>query len=491
MVGLNVPANPYRKREIVIKANHFRYSLFNYDFSTQNLTRPEMNPLKIFLVEDDLVTAKTLIESLIKEAGCEVSHFSTGHDFLEAITKEQPDVVSLDYLLPDSSGADLFKRVKKVYPEIPVIMVSGQQDVSTAVDLLRQGAYDYIVKDRNMRSKLVNLVLKIGENISLQRKISELEKEVDRKYLDYNPIRGNSIAINHVFELIEKAARINIVVSITGETGTGKELVAKAIHYNSHRKKGKFVGINVSAIPSELIESELFGYEKGAFTGATARRIGKFEEAAGGTLFLDEIGDMDLNMQTKLLRALQEEEITRVGGNEVIKTDVRIIVATNKNLAEETQKGAFRKDLYFRLLGLPVELPPLRDRADDILVLARYFADEFCKKNNISPLNINNKAQEKLLQYSYPGNVRELKAVIELACVMATDETIRPENFTFTTLVKREDFLQHEKTLEEFDLEIVSHYMKKYNQNIRVVAEKLGIGKTTIYRMLKRQPGQD
>lgn len=450
-----------------------------------------MNSLKVFLVEDDLVTAKALAEGLLKEANCEVSHFGTGQDFLDALTRQQPDVVSLDYLLPDSSGAELFKRVKKIYPEVPVIMVSGQQDVSTAVDLLRQGAYDYIVKDKNMKSRLVNIVVKIGDNINLQRKVKELEREVGKKYLDYNPIRGNSPAINHIFELIEKAARINIVVSITGETGTGKELVAKAIHYNSLRKKGKFVGINVSAIPSELIESELFGHEKGAFTGAVSRRLGKFEEAAGGTLFLDEIGDMDMPMQTKLLRALQEEEITRVGGNDVVKTDVRIIVATNRNLAEEVQKGNFRKDLYFRLLGLPIELPPLRDRNDDILILARYFVDEFCKKNNIQALTINHKAQEKLMQYSYPGNVRELKAVMELACVMATDGTIRPENFTFTSLVKREDFLQSEKTLDEYNIEIVNHYMKKYSQNIRIVAEKLAIGRTTIYRMLKRQGGEE
>lgn len=450
-----------------------------------------MNTLKVFLVEDDLVTAKTLAESLLKEANCEVQIFATGMEFIDAIASQQPDIVSLDYLLPDSSGADLFVRTKKLYPDVPVIMVSGQQDVSTAVDLLRQGAYDYIVKDKNMKSRLVNIVQKLGETISLQQKVTELEREVGKKYLDYNPIRGSSAAINKVFELIEKAARINIVVSITGETGTGKELVAKAIHYNSHRKKGKFVGINVSAIPSDLIESELFGHEKGSFTGAVSRRIGKFEEAAGGTLFLDEIGDMDLTMQTKLLRALQEEEITRVGGNDVIKTDVRIIVATNKNLAEEVQKGCFRKDLYFRLLGLPIELPPLRDRSDDILILARYFVDMFCQKNNIPQLTINNKAQEKLIQYAYPGNVRELKAVVELACVMATDGTIRPENFTFTSLVKREDFLQGEKTLDEYNLEIVTHYMNKYEQNIRVVAEKLGIGRTTVYRMLKRQNGSE
>lgn len=444
-----------------------------------------MNPLRVFLVEDDEITGKALKESLIKETGAEVQVYSTGKEFLNNLNLA-PDIISLDYLLPDSTGAVLFKKVKKMFPDVPVIIVSGQQDISTAVELLRQGAYDYIVKDRNMHSRLINLVKKIAEHISLQHKVSELEQEVERKYLDYNPIKGNSQVMHQVFNLIEKGARTNITVSIYGETGTGKELVAKSIHYNSRRRKAKFVAINVSAIPSELVESELFGHEKGSFTGAMSKRIGKFEEATGGTLFLDEIGDMDLNMQTKLLRALQEEEVVRVGGNEVIKTDVRIIVATHKNLAEEVQKGTFRKDLYFRLLGLPIELPPLRERSDDVLLLAKFFVDEFCKKNGLDPISLSTKAQEKLLRYTYPGNVRELKAVIDLACVMAGTGTIRPDDITFTSTVSRDNFLQTERTLEEYNVEIVKHFMSRYHNNARLVADKLDIGKTTIYRMLKR-----
>ncbi|HML83531.1 MAG TPA: sigma-54 dependent transcriptional regulator [Bacteroidales bacterium] len=444
-----------------------------------------MNPLRVFLVEDDEITGKALKESLIKETGAEVQVYSTGKEFLNNLNLA-PDIISLDYLLPDSTGAVLFKKVKKMFPDVPVIIVSGQQDISTAVELLRQGAYDYIVKDRNMHSRLINLVKKIAEHISLQHKVSELEQEVERKYLDYNPIKGNSQVMHQVFNLIEKGARTNITVSIYGETGTGKELVAKSIHYNSRRRKAKFVAINVSAIPSELVESELFGHEKGSFTGAMSKRIGKFEEATGGTLFLDEIGDMDLNMQTKLLRALQEEEVVRVGGNEVIKTDVRIIVATHKNLAEEVQKGTFRKDLYFRLLGLPIELPPLRERGDDVLLLAKFFVDEFCKKNGLDPISLSTKAQEKLLRYTYPGNVRELKAVIDLACVMAGTGTIRPDDITFTSTVSRDNFLQTERTLEEYNVEIVKHFMSRYHNNARLVADKLDIGKTTLYRMLKR-----
>ncbi len=446
-----------------------------------------MEPLKVFIVEDDVITAKVLAESLHKEGNYSVEVFTNGKDFLDNLYKS-PDVISLDYLLPDYNGLDIFKKIRKFNPSIPVIIVSGQQDIATALEILRKGAYDYVVKDRNMKGRLTNLINKIEQNRQLQLKITQLEEEVGKKYLDYNPIKGTSPTIQRIFELVEKASKTNIAVSISGETGTGKELVAKAIHYNSLKKKGKFVAINVSAVPQELIESELFGHEKGSFTGANNRRVGKFEEADGGTLFLDEVADMDLNMQVKLLRALQEEEFTRVGSNQVIKFDARIIVATNKNLTQEVKNGSFRKDLYFRLLGLPIELPPLRTRGNDVLLLSRFFMDEFCHKNGLKPKTISPKTQEKLLKYSFPGNVRELKALIELACVMSGDNVIEPEDITFSATATNEDFLSEERTLEDYDLRIVKHFMEKYDGNIKVVAEKLGIGKTTIYRMVKKDP---
>ncbi len=446
-----------------------------------------MEPLKVFIVEDDIITAKVLAESLQKEGNYNVEVFNTGKDFFDNLYKN-PDVISLDYLLPDYNGMDIYKKIRKFNPAIPVIIVSGQQDIGTALEILRKGAYDYVMKDRNMKGRLTNLIGKIEQNRQLQLKITLLEEEVGKKYLDYNPIKGNSPVIQRIFELIEKACKSNIAVSISGETGTGKELVAKAIHYNSLKKKGKFVAINVSAVPQELIESELFGHEKGSFTGANNRRLGKFEEADGGTLFLDEVADMDLNMQVKLLRALQEEEFTRVGSNQVIKFDARIIVATNKNLTQEVKNGTFRKDLYFRLLGLPIELPPLRNRENDVLLLSRYFIDEFCNKNGIKPKTISAKTQEKLLKYSFPGNVRELKALIDLACVMSAGDVIEPEDITFSATNTQEDFLADERTLEEYDLRIVKHFLDKYNGNIKLVADKLGIGKTTIYRMVKKDP---
>lgn len=448
-----------------------------------------MEPLKIFVVEDDEVTAKVLAESLKNEGNREVELFANGTSLLENLYK-QPDVISLDYYLPDFNGRDLFKRIKKINPDIPIIIVSGQQDISTAIDLLHKGAYDYVVKDRNMRARLTSLIQKIEEKKRLEAKINELEEELGRKYLEHNPLKGNSPVMQKIFELIQKAARSNITVSISGETGTGKELVAKAIHYNSARRKGKFVAFNVAAIPKELVESELFGHEKGSFTGAFSRRLGKFEEADQGTLFLDEIADMDLSMQVKLLRALQEGEFTRVGGNEVIKFDARLIVATHKNLSQEIKAGNFRADLYYRIMGLPIELPPLRERGNDILLLARFFIDDFCQKNNLPKKSLSPAAQQKLLSYSFPGNVRELKALMELACVLSSEKIIEAIDINLEAQKNSsaEFDISREKSLDEYIDDIVKHYLIKYNGSVKEVADRLRVGKTTIYRMLKKNP---
>ena len=247
------------------------------------------------------------------------------------------------------------------------------------------------------------------------------------------------------------------------------------------------MAVNVTAIPRELIESEMFGYEKGAFTGANARRTGKFEEANKGTLFLDEIADMDLNMQAKLLRALQEEEVIRIGSNQIIKLDVRVIVATNKNLAEEVKKKKFREDLYYRLLGLPIELPPLRERGHDIFLLARFFVDEFCRKNKMNKLTITSGALNKLKKYPWPGNVRELKAIMELAAVMTNSDVIDKEDINFSSSNTLNDILLDEMTLEEYNVLIIKHFLEKYDNKVRVVSKKLGIGKTTLYRMMQNK----
>jgi DNA-binding NtrC family response regulator len=443
-----------------------------------------MEAFRIFIVEDDVFYGEMLKHHLSLNPDNEVHLFKTGNDCLKNIFKA-PSLISLDYSLPDMSGLDVMKQIRKENTEVPIIIVSGQEDISTAVTLLREGAYDYFVKDPDVKDRLWNVIKKIRENLQLRHEISYLKEEIGKKYEFRNVIKGNSPAIKQIFNLTEKAIKTNITVSITGETGTGKELVAKAIHYNSSRAKKPFVAVNVSAIPGELIESEMFGHEKGSFTGAATRKIGKFELAQGGTIFLDEIGEMDQNMQSKLLRVLQERELTRVGGNDTIKIDVRLIVATNRNLTEEVHKGNFREDLYYRLLGLPIEIPPLRYRGNDILLLAKYFVDEFCAENKMPRFSITESAQNKLMRYSFPGNVRELKAIMELASVLSDTDQIDETHISFNSTDLSGNFLLEENTLEEYNKKIIRFYLHKYNENVLQVAQKLDIGKSTIYRMLK------
>jgi len=385
------------------------------------------------------------------------------------------------------TGLEIFERIREENSDIQVILISEQEEIEMVVTLLKMGAVDYITKSDDVKDRLLNTVKNIRNGIGLKREISTLRREIQRKYSFRNTIIGESPAIKAVYELIDKALTTNITVSISGETGTGKELVAKAIHYNSKRKDKSFVAVNVAAIPSELIESELFGHEKGAFTGATIRRIGKFEEADGGTLFLDEIAEMELNMQVKLLRVLQEKEIVRIGSNKPVRTDCRIIVATNKSLKEEVKKGKFREDLYYRLLGLPIELPPLRDRSNDILILAHHFAEIFCHENNMPPKKLSAESKKKLLSYPFPGNIRELRSVIELAVTLSGDTEIEASDLILDSDEHVSVNSAGELTLREYELKIIKATLKKYNNDIRIAAGKLDIGVSTIYRILKDQ----
>ncbi len=445
-----------------------------------------MDSFKIFIVEDDLIYAKILAHYLSLNPDYETEIYQDGHSLIKNLYKN-PAFITLDYNMPGMTGLEILKRVRNFNSELPVVIVSGQQDVFTAVELLKLGAYDYIVKDHDTKERLWNIAKNIKENFNLKKKISVLQDEIGKKY-EYNKvIKGDSEAIHNVFKLIEKACKTNITVSIKGETGTGKELVAKAIHYNSPRKNEPFIAVNVTAIPLELIEAELFGHEKGAFTGALGKRIGKFEEANNGTIFLDEIGDMDLNMQSKLLRVIQEEEVTRIGSNQAIKLNFRLIVASHKNLLEAVKNGTFREDLYYRLLGLPIELPPLRQRGTDIIILALFFVEEFCKQNKMPKLSLSPQAIEKLQSYTYPGNVRELKAITELACVMADENIIHPDDITFSSGNTINEILKEEMTLDDYNRIIIKQFLQRYNNKVRLVASKLGIGKTTIYRLLKNE----
>lgn len=444
----------------------------------------EQEPVKIFVVEDDPAYTKFLQYVLSLNPDFEVSAFKTGKDCLDNLYQE-PSIVTLDYTLPDMPGEKVLSEIKSYNSEIQVVIISAQEKIGTAVELLKLGAYDYITKDEDTKNRLLNTINNARQNISLVKQIDHLKQEISEKYEFDKSIVGSSNALKKVFGLLEKAVKTNITVSITGETGTGKELVAKAIHYNSKRKKNPFVAVNIAAIPSELMESELFGHEKGAFTGANTRRIGKFEEAATGTIFLDEIGEMDLNLQAKLLRVIQERELTRIGGNDIIKLDIRLIVATHRDLAEEVKKGNFREDLYYRLLGLPVHLPPLRDRGNDIIILAKHFLQSFSKDNDLPILRLSAGAQEKLISYPYPGNVRELKSTIELAAVMANEDEITAGDISFNSVSRETNFLFEEMTLRDYTFKIIRYYLDKYDNNVLQVADKLDIGKSTIYRYLK------
>jgi DNA-binding NtrC family response regulator len=443
-------------------------------------------PFKIFVVEDSEWYNRLLVHTLSLNPDYEIKSFFNGKDFLNSLF-ESPDIVTLDYRLPDFTGLDILKRIREENSDVQVILISEQADIETVVSLLKMGAYDYISKTEDIKDRLLNTVKNIRNGIGLKREITTLRREVQKKYSFRDSILGESHAIKTVYDRIEKALSTNITVIISGETGTGKELVAKAIHYNSKRKDKAFVTVNVAAIPSELIESELFGHEKGSFTGAAYRRIGRFEEADGGTLFLDEIGEMELNLQAKLLRVLQEKEIVRIGSNKPVRTDCRIVVATNKNLKEEVKKGNFREDLYYRLLGLPIELPPLRERENDILILARYFIGKFCEENNILIKKLSVQSQKKLMSYPFPGNVRELKSVIELAVTLSATDEIEPADLVVDRGDPLSDIASDNLTLREYQVKIIKATLKKNNNDIRLAAEKLDIGISTIYRILKEE----
>lgn len=439
---------------------------------------------KIFIVEDDEWYKRMLEYHIKMNPDNLVEAYSTGKELLQNLFK-RPDLITLDYTLGEEKADDLINKIKNFDPDIPIVIVSGQEDISTAVDLLKKGTYDYIVKDEDTKDRIWNIIKHLKQNVNLKQELSQLREEVGSKYDFSSTMVGESEAMHKVFTLMEKALKTNITVSISGETGTGKEMVAKGIHYNSKRSKGPFVAVNMSAIPSELIESELFGHEKGAFTGANIQRIGKFEEANNGTVFLDEIGDLDLNLQSKLLRVLQEKEVTKVGANKSRSIDVRVIVATHKDLIEEVQEGRFREDLFYRLLGLPIKLPTLNKRGNDIILLSRFFIKEFEKENDLESLSLAPESVKKLLGYGFPGNVRELKAIIELGAVMSDGDIIEAKDIIFSPKKQMVNLMLEEKSLRKYTFDIIKYYLEKYDENILKISDVLDIGKSTVYRMIK------
>lgn len=439
----------------------------------------------IFVVEDDAWYADLLEYNIKLNPEYDVEKFSNAESCLANLYK-RPLAITLDYSLPGLTGQEALAKINKMNPDIPVIMISGQEDITTAINLLKEGAYDYIVKNDDAPKRLWRSLTHIHENHSLKVENENLKEAITERYSFSNLIVGQCAPLKAVFALMQKSLNNNISVSIFGETGTGKDLVAKAIHYNSTRAKNPFVAINVSAIPADLIESELFGHEKGAFTGAVAQRIGKFEEANKGTIFLDEISEMDLGMQSKLLRVLQEREIIKVGSNKQVKIDVRIITASNKDLAAMVKAGTFRMDLYYRLMGLPISLPPLRERGSDLLLLANHFVKMFCTDNKMPQKTLSSEAQKKLLAYRFPGNIRELKSIMELSVILSDGKTILEEDVQLQALQDGDNMLEQEMTLEEYNVKILKHFLRIYNKNAITVAQKLDISKATVYRMISK-----
>ena len=440
---------------------------------------------RIFIVEDDPWYAELLAHHLSLNPDYEVHRYATGQEALAHLYLK-PNVVTLDYSLPEMNGEAVLRRLKDQLPTADVLIISGQEDVGTAVHLLKMGAYDYILKDEETTNRVWHGIINIRERQQLRTQVDDLLEQVSQKHTFQNLIKGQSPAIKRVFTLLEKAVRTNITVVVTGETGTGKELVAKAVHYNSDRRKKPLVAVNMAAIPKELLESELFGYEKGAFTGAATRRIGKFEEAQGGTLFLDEVAELDAALQAKILRVLQERELRRVGGNETVHLDFRLVVATHKNLADEVAEGRFREDLFYRLQGIPIDLPPLRERGSDSVVLAKYFLEEFAKENNLPPKPLSEAAKQKILGYPWPGNARELKSTIETAMALADGPEIAEADLLLTAGPRLKPFwLEPQVTLDQIERQAIEAALRRQNGNVQKAADQLAISKSKIYQWIK------
>ena len=394
-------------------------------------SEPTNKLIKIFIVEDDALFGKAVKFSLEKNLNYDVSVYTTGKDFLEHLHLN-PDIVSIDHNLPDMKGLELLGKIEAYNTEISCIFLSGQEDVEVVVQTYKAGARDYIIKKDNCIVELTNSIQNLSANVSLRKEVEDLKNRIiDRSR--YEQMIGDSPAILNVIRMMQKVEKSNMMVMVTGENGTGKEMIGKLIHYNSPRMREPYVAVNMAAIAEDLIESELFGHEKGSFTGADSRRLGKFEEANRGTIFLDEIGEMDMSMQSKLLRVLQEGAITRVGGNKEISLDVRVVAATNKNLPQMVKDGKFREDLFYRLSGFPVHLPPLRDRGNDVIILAKHFLKNFCESNKMPQKSFTREALEAFMKHNWPGNVRELKSTVERAAIIADKNLILMDDLVFAS----------------------------------------------------------
>ncbi len=444
--------------------------------------------MAVILIVDDEPNIINAMTHILQDEEHTVFSAGNGEDALAMLKKHNPDVVILDVWLPDLDGIDLLGRMKKIKTDTAAIMISGHGSIDIAVRSTRMGAFDFLEKPPSL-DRLVTSVNNALEQVRLRRENLQLRRKA---FIDDDMI-GESDLMNEIKSTIKKAARTSARVLITGESGTGKELVAKAIFQLSNRSDKPFIKVNCAAIPDELIESELFGHEKGSFTGALNRRIGKFELAHSGTLFLDEVCDMSLSAQAKVLRVLQEQQFERVGGNDTITVDVRVIAATNIDMQKAIEEGKFREDLYYRLNVVPIHVPRLAERGDDIEILVNYFLEMFTREHGTGEKTISDEGMALLKRYIWPGNVRELRNIIERITIMVPDDEVtdddlrrylRPDDPVRQSDFGRQSTLREAR--ENFEHDFILGALKRNNGNVSVTARELDIERTNLHRKIRQ-----
>jgi two-component system nitrogen regulation response regulator NtrX len=442
------------------------------------------------LVVDDEAEIRRSVRMILEYEGYDVMEASAGPEGIAIVERESPDLVFLDIKMPGMDGLEALQRIKGIDESLPVVIISGHGTVSTAVEATKAGAFDFIEKP--LASERVLLTIRNAlDQTRLQVENRSLKRAVEVRH----QMVGESPALRQIWDAIKRASPTNATVLLLGESGAGKELVARSIHRNSLRSRERFVQVNCAAIPEELIESELFGHEKGSFTGATEKQIGKFEQADRGTIFLDEVGDMSAKTQAKVLRVLQEGEVERLGSARTIKVDVRVIAATNKDLEVEIEKGTFREDLYFRLSVIPIRVPPLRDRRDDIPALVRHFADLFSRENNRKPQRFTAAALEFMQKARWKGNVRELKNTVERLIIMTPGDTIDVDDLRDIVRVETkpaapDNDKERPGTLREFkesaERAFLVEKLRDNSWNISKTAEVIGTPRSNLYKKLEQ-----
>ncbi|HSB05198.1 MAG TPA: sigma-54 dependent transcriptional regulator [Thermodesulfobacteriota bacterium] len=450
-----------------------------------------MKEAKILIAEDEK-TQRDLLEGFLRKEGFEVEAAVNGREALLKLKDQFFDIVLLDYKMPELDGFQTLKEIRSLFPDLPVVMMTAYGTVETAVASMKEGALDYLTKPIDLEELLLKFQKALERTTLIQE--NRALKERLQEHLSFHHIIYRSGRMEEVMGLVARVAPSQATVLIRGESGTGKELIANAIHYASHRSAKPLVKVNCSAIPEPLLESELFGHEKGSFTGATQRRVGRFEEADSGTIFLDEIGDLTPGIQVKLLRILQEKEFQRVGSNLTLKADVRVITATHHNLEDAIRKGHFREDLYYRLNVISIHLPPLRERKEDISLLIDHFLKKYSTQNQKPVSDISREARTLLLRYSYPGNVRELENIIERAVVLCRGEIITTQDLPFHLREeKSEGFLQFSgrekrlpEILEEVERDRIVTALHQHRGVQTRAAESLGLSERMLrYKMKK------